>query len=199
MQLGCRRGCHRGPGHLGAQGAPSSREPPPGRHGSAPGAAHGCSGMAQRSAIHLGRPQRVAAEMEPKQPVPESDLVLELGFLDGLTARVAQIALAATTPGLDRLVPWQVVRDELAQDAIGETGTFVHVVAPADRKEHRFPHHRGPDARSANQRGRGAGPWTPACLQGRRKLTQNRLHGPGRASATIPRDDVDCITEARRR
>jgi hypothetical protein len=28
---------------------------------------------------------------------------------------------------------------------------------------------------------------------------QNRLHGPGRASATIPRDDLDRITEARRR
>jgi hypothetical protein len=62
------------------------------------------------------RPQRVAAEMEPKQPVPESDLVLELGFLDGLTARVAQIALAATTPGLDKLVPGQVVSDELAPE-----------------------------------------------------------------------------------
>jgi hypothetical protein len=82
------------------------------------------------SAIHLNRPQRVAAEVEPKQPVPERDLVLELGLLNGPTARVARIALAATAPRPNRFVPWQVVRDELAQNEIGKTGTAVHCGGP---------------------------------------------------------------------
>jgi hypothetical protein len=72
--------------------------------------------------MHLGRPQRVAAEMEPKQSGSERDLVLELGLADGLTARIAQVALAAAAPGLYRLVSWQVVRDEFAQNEISETG-----------------------------------------------------------------------------
>jgi hypothetical protein len=76
--------------------------------------------------MHLGRPQRVAAKVKPKQTVAERDLVLDLGVQDRLTAGVARITLTVAARGLHRLLPRQVIRDNLVQNAIDETPTRVH-------------------------------------------------------------------------
>jgi hypothetical protein len=88
--------------------------------------------------MQLGRPQRVAAEVEPEQSVADRDLVLDLGLLDALTTDVARITVADAAPGPPRLFPGQVVRYEFVENPIGETLILVHGRGPPDcRKEQR--------------------------------------------------------------